>query len=44
LSRIPQRKWGDVHDISNMVSFLLSDNASYITGENINIDGGWIAS
>jgi len=44
LSRIPQKKWGDVHDISNMISFLLSDNASYITGENINIDGGWIAS
>jgi len=44
ISRIPQKKWGDSRDISNMITFLLSDKASYITGENINIDGGWIAS
>jgi len=44
ITRIPQKKWGTVFEISNMISFLLSDKASYITGENINIDGGWIAS
>lgn len=41
VSRIPLGKWGEVNDISFMVCFLLSDKSSYITGTNINIDGGW---
>ncbi len=31
---------GKPHDIANMCLFLSSDKASFITGENINIDGG----
>ena len=42
LSRIPMNRWGNSEEISNLVSFLLSDKSSYLTGETINIDGGWI--
>jgi 3-oxoacyl-[acyl-carrier protein] reductase len=42
LSKIPARRWGNVNEISELVKFLISDESSYITGENINIDGGWI--
>lgn len=41
LSRIPQRRWGEPNEIANLICFLISDNSSYITGEDINIDGGW---
>ena len=44
LSRIPQNKWGKPNDVSHLICFLLSDNSSYITGTNINIDGGWTGS
>jgi 3-oxoacyl-[acyl-carrier protein] reductase len=44
LSRIPSYRWGEPEEISNMISFLLSDKAKYITGENHNVDGGWMSS
>jgi NAD(P)-dependent dehydrogenase (short-subunit alcohol dehydrogenase family) len=36
------RRWGKSNEISKLVGFLLSDKSYYITGETINIDGGWI--
>ena len=36
----PVKRVGNPLDISNMVLFLCSDKASFITGENITIDGG----
>ena len=39
--KTPLRRMGTPRDISPVVSFLLSDSASYITGQNIVIDGGW---
>ena len=44
LSRIPMKRWGDASEISNLIIYLLSEKSSYITGENINIDGGWLNS
>lgn len=44
LSRIPMNRWGSPTEVSNLVSFLISENSSYINGENINIDGGWLSS
>jgi NAD(P)-dependent dehydrogenase (short-subunit alcohol dehydrogenase family) len=43
LSRVPQRKWGDPKDIGKLARFLCSEDASYITGTDILIDGGWTA-
>ena len=40
LSRIPQNRFGTVEDVANMVGYLASEEASYITGEVIRIDGG----
>lgn len=44
LSRIPQKRWGEAKELSGIISFLLSDDSSYLTGETINIDGGWVNS
>ena len=33
---------GTVNDIANLVCFLLSDDANYITCQTINIDGGMV--
>tara|TARA_Y100000590_G_scaffold451623_1_gene593326 strand:+ start:5112 stop:5846 length:735 start_codon:yes stop_codon:yes gene_type:complete len=39
-SRIPIGKLGSGEDVSNCVAFLSSDQASYITGETIHVNGG----
>ena len=44
LSRIPQKRWGEAKELTGIISFLLSDDSSYLTGETINIDGGWTNS
>uniref|UniRef100_UPI0040479B89 oxidoreductase n=1 Tax=Algoriphagus sp. TaxID=1872435 RepID=UPI0040479B89 len=41
--KVPMRRMGLPHDISPAVSFLLSDDANYITGHNLIVDGGWTA-
>ena len=38
--RIPLNRYGTVKEISELISFLVSDNGTYITGQNIRIDGG----
>tara|TARA_S200000501_G_C20785580_1_gene727026 strand:+ start:477 stop:1211 length:735 start_codon:yes stop_codon:yes gene_type:complete len=39
-SRIPMSRLGSGEDVSNTVAFLSSDQASYITGETIHVNGG----
>jgi NAD(P)-dependent dehydrogenase (short-subunit alcohol dehydrogenase family) len=39
-SNIPLGRLGTPEDIANLVLFLVSEQASYITGEMIDIDGG----
>lgn len=41
--KVPMKRMGNPDDIAPSVSFLLSDEAKYITGQNLVIDGGWTA-
>lgn len=40
LEQIPFQKFGQAEDIAEAVSFLASDNARYITGQTIHVNGG----
>lgn len=40
LDEIPLGRFGDPEDVANAVKFLVSDEASYITGIVLNVDGG----
>lgn len=40
INMIPLHRFGTGEDMANMATFLISDNASYITGQAINICGG----
>lgn len=41
---IPLEKLGDPEDVANVVGFLASDKAKYITGQTIHVDGGMVMS
>ncbi|MEK4761580.1 3-oxoacyl-[acyl-carrier-protein] reductase [Viridibacillus sp. FSL E2-0187] len=42
LGQIPLAKLGDPKDVAKVVLFLASDDASYITGQTIHVDGGMV--
>jgi NAD(P)-dependent dehydrogenase (short-subunit alcohol dehydrogenase family) len=42
-ARTPLPRLGRSEDVANAVLFLASDEASFITGENLMVDGGWMA-
>lgn len=43
LSRIPLGRWGKVEEIGSLAVYLCSEDAGFITGTDIVIDGGWVA-
>lgn len=43
-SMLPMRRYGTTDEIAHAVSFLASDQAGYITGHSLAVDGGFLAS
>ncbi len=41
LSDVALRRNGKPEEVASLISFLLSDESTYITGNCISIDGGW---
>lgn len=41
MSRTPLGHWGKVEDIGSLALYLCSEKASFITGTDVAIDGGW---
>jgi|TARA_B110000902_G_scaffold251434_1_gene311690 NAD(P)-dependent dehydrogenase (short-subunit alcohol dehydrogenase family) len=39
--KVPMKRMGNPDDIAPSVSFLLSEQSKYITGQNLIVDGGW---
>ena len=44
LAQVPQRRMGEPGEIAEMVVWLCSDRASYVTGAAYNVDGGWMST
>jgi 3-oxoacyl-[acyl-carrier protein] reductase len=42
VSMIPLARLGTVDDVANLIAFLVSDDANYITGQVVHIDGGMV--
>lgn len=43
IDRTPKRHWGEAKDISDACIYLASNLSNYVTGEVLNVDGGWSA-
>ncbi len=43
ISRIPLGRWGRVEEVGRLALYLCSEEAGFITGTDILIDGGWCA-
>jgi NAD(P)-dependent dehydrogenase (short-subunit alcohol dehydrogenase family) len=43
LRKIPMKRGGEPREVSDLMVFIASDAASYITGQIISVDGGWSA-
>jgi Tropinone reductase 1 len=44
ISRTPMKRVGDPEEVAAAVAFLAMEKASYITGQNIAVDGGFIVN
>ena len=43
LERVPMKRLAEPREIAQVVRFLASDDASYVTGQCVFVDGGWTA-
>jgi NAD(P)-dependent dehydrogenase (short-subunit alcohol dehydrogenase family) len=43
VKRTPMKRLGKPEEAANVVAFLASDEASFVTGETVVVDGGWLA-
>ena len=43
LARSPMQRWGKPEEIANGIGFLLSEQASFVTGVVLPVDGGYMA-
>ncbi|MBV8234857.1 MAG: SDR family oxidoreductase, partial [Acidimicrobiia bacterium] len=39
-AQVPMKRMGQAEEVANVVAFLASNEASYITGVELNVDGG----
>ncbi len=39
--RMPMKRWGTPRDIAPAVEWLLSEAAAWVTGQTLDVDGGW---
>lgn len=44
LDMIPMKRFGEPEDMAGTAVFLASDYASYVTGQTVFVDGGWMAT
>jgi NAD(P)-dependent dehydrogenase (short-subunit alcohol dehydrogenase family) len=42
VAQISAGRPGEPRDIGNVVAFFASDQSSYVTGQSIHVEGGWI--
>lgn len=42
LKNVPLNRTGNIQDVANAVSFLMSDKSTYISGQTLNVDGGMV--
>ena len=40
LKMIPSKRFGKVEDVADLISFLLSEQAFYVNGTNVHVNGG----
>lgn len=43
IERTPLKRWGESKDVANACIYLASEMSNYVTGEVLNVDGGWSA-
>ena len=44
MARIPMKRFGVPEELGGAVAFLLSDASAYVSGQILNVDGGWLGS